>query len=128
MNNLNEMQLKEYPYQNLKKVSDLFNSDGPLLSQYQDETGMNYLYLLADNNPKENKWMVFKAHKHDLEHYLKGSISLLELIQHPINERVILVDTDAAFNYSNVVSLKPYDVPINYLPTHRSYYLVDTTI
>ena len=122
------MELKEYPYQNLKKISDLFNSDGPLLSQFQDETGMNYLYLLADNNIRENKWMVFKAHKGDLDHYLKGGISLLELILHPVNERVILVDTDDAFNYSNVISLKPHDVPDDYLPTSKSFYLVDTTI
>jgi hypothetical protein len=111
---------KNFPYRNLKKVSDLIYFEGPFLSHFQSET-RDYLYLWVDNNELVNRWLIIPITKELFKKYLTKKISLFDIIEN-LNDYVLFTDLDNSFkNTSNIVMLHT-DIPKEYLPSHDSYF------
>lgn len=106
----------------LFKVAELVYFDGPLLSQWRDPEGNNYLYYWCDVDENYNRWLVLPVPSEMLEGYLCGEEVLRTLIKNPIGERAYLVDIDSNGNERKVKKIAVSDLPEDYLPSEDSYY------
>lgn len=114
--------IKEFPYETLKKVSDLVYYDGPILSHFKDESDNSYLYYWIEKDDTVNRWLIFKVSDLCLYEYLTNQKSLKELITETTSEFHIIVDIDDNFNYHNITFIPISQLNSYYLPDNDSYY------
>jgi hypothetical protein len=77
MENLEKYENEEFQLKNnLRRVGDLINMEGPMLVVFQDtENGDLYLFDWVDNDEIFNRWLIFRTSKSDLIDFLKKNIS-----------------------------------------------------
>lgn len=102
--------MKEF-FENLTKVSDLVEYDGPLLSYFISDAEENYLLLFLENVNFKTKWLAFKADR--INQFILNKIDLLSLMKD--NEKVYIIETkNSEIESVNEVLLS--EIPTNYLP------------
>jgi hypothetical protein len=113
--------IDKFPFEELSKVSDLIEFDGPLLSHFTDKLGSHLLFYWVDNDEDYNRWLVWKVDKIRLHEYLLGEISLLEIFPQK-SEFVFSVDIDQYINYTNCHLVYSESIDPVYLPETTAYY------
>ena len=110
-----------FPYPNFKKVSDLINYDGPILSHFQYNE-KDILYLWVDNSDTHNRWLVFEVSRDSFVNYLYKEINLKTLITSNQQDFLLLTDINESLKheFNNLIS-KDF-LPKVYLPTEKSYF------
>jgi hypothetical protein len=119
--------LSDFPFQPIKKVSDLIYYDEPILSHYTTAESKNLFLYLIDITDEFSRWLTFGVTEKNLFHYLKGKISLRNLILSSDNEFIYIVNTDDSFKFSNTEQFKPKDTEKHFLPNEDSFLEIDTT-
>jgi hypothetical protein len=110
-----------FPYANFKKVSDLINHDGPILSHFSDGK-RHLLYLWIDNDEIFNRWLIFEVDKNSLLNYLYKNTSLLDLILNNKQEFLLISDINGSLEYEFNNLIEKVKLPQVYLPTENSYF------
>jgi len=110
-----------FPYIGFKKVSDLINHDGPILSHFSDNN-RHLLYLWIDNDLSYNRWLIFEVDKNSLLNYLYKNISLLDLIIDNKQEFLLVTDINESLEFECNNLIKKDSLPSVYLPTENSYF------
>ncbi|UTD15428.1 hypothetical protein HER15_08100 [Tenacibaculum mesophilum] len=106
---------------NLIKRGDIISFDGPLLSHFYDENGINYLMNWVDCDDNLNRWLLFTVEKYSLYEYFSKTKSLKNLIKDS-NEIVYFLDIDNNIETKNVMIISKAKIPRSYLPTTDSYF------
>lgn len=112
----------EYDFSGFRKIADLVYFEGPLLSHYVSSKGDDYLFYWVDQDEQDNRWMVLRVSLASLQKYIGKELSLRELIEHPNDGYLYIVDVDNSLVYHNVKLVQPADLPIDYLPESDSFY------
>lgn len=105
-----------------KKVCDLINYEGPILSYFVDTNGNHLLYYWVDQDEHSNRWLIAEIAKQDLYLYLNGNKSLKDLISLPIHEFLYSIDIDTSFRFLNQKMLFLNEVPEAYIPDESSFF------
>lgn len=113
------------PMKGLTKVADLLEYDGPILSHFKDDHNYNYLYYWIDYDEDYNRWLVWKTSINQIKLYLFKDISLRNLIENSDNDFFFTVDIDENLNSNKVTAYYFDQLPIRYLPSVNSYYLIE---
>lgn len=113
--------INNLPFEELKKVSDLIEFDGPLLSHYKDKFSNNLLFYWVDNDEVNNRWIVWKISEDFLYLYLNEKISLVGLFPEG-KEFVYVVDIDKSVKYSNIVMIYASGLPHKYKPEVDAFF------
>ena len=81
MNVINKYDIEECKLKdNLFRVGDLVNMDGPMLVLFRhNKTGNLYLFDWVDNNEILNRWLIYRVAKEDLIAFVKKRISYKSL-------------------------------------------------
>lgn len=106
----------------LKKISDLIEFEGPILSHFIDEKSKNYLFYWVDHDNNSNRWLIWKIDKIQLYNYLRHQASLKELMLECNKDFVYSVDIDNAFDYKNVHAIDLNEIIEQYVPDEEEYY------
>jgi hypothetical protein len=123
METLNGYKVGSLPINNLIKVSDLIEHEGPILSHFKDANDSNYLFYWVDFDNNFNRWLIWKISDHQLYNYLKGLLSLKELIEEPNKDYIFSVDIDKNINYTNVHAFDLSFIPDAYKPEQDSVFI-----
>jgi len=122
MEAINGHMIGSLPIKNLKKVSDLLEYEGPILSHFTGDKNNNYLFYWTDFDNKHNRWLVWKVSKYQLYQYLTGLISLRDMVNEGNKDYVYSVDIDDELNYTNVNAILLDEIPEAYLPEEDSVF------
>ena len=115
--------LNFFPLGDLELIADLIYLNGPILSLLRNNKGDYYLYRWSDVDEQFNRWLVFRITSPDLHLYLEEKeITLRQLILHPVDGFLYMVDIDNDLNYHHVMFVEPANLPTSYLPTENTYY------
>lgn len=125
MNEVSGTSIGSLPFKNLKKVRDLIEYEGPILSHFVDEHGRNYLFYWVDVDSKYNRWLVWKISELQLYNYLFGIISLREALLEPDKDFIYVIDIDSNLNYDNIKLVNVEDLIPIYLPEEESFFHSD---
>ena len=106
----------------LVKISDLLEFEGPILSHFTDRAGKNYLFYWVDYDTEVNRWLVWEVTTKQMAEYLKGLVSLKYLLGKNNKTALFIVDIDAECRYKNVVTLELNHIPTPYIPEDASFY------
>ena len=109
----------------LVKISDLLEYEGPILSHFTDSAGKNYLFYWVDYDAEVNRWLVWEVTTKQIAEYLKGLVSLKNLLEKNNKTALFIVDIDAQCHYKNVVTLELNHIPTLYIPEDTSFYTFD---
>ena len=112
----------QFDFSNFKKIADLINFEGPLLSHFVSSKGDDYLFYWVDRDSTDNRWLVLRVSLASLQRYMAGDLSLRELIENPNDGYLYQVDVDDSIRYHDVLLVQPADLPEEYLPATDSYY------
>jgi len=125
MNTHFKIKLSDFPFLLDKKISDLVFIDEPILSHYITEDKRHLFFYLIDLSEEFNKWLVFEVSEQNLFYYIKGRISLRDLILNPDNDFVYTVNSDDNFLLSDAEMLKPDSIEPQFLPTENSFNAIE---
>lgn len=114
MKELTGINLEKFPLSDLRKVYDLMEYDGPLLSHMTDDKGHEFLYYWVDNDSISNKWIVWEVDMKVLFSYLKAQVDLAEVFAGAALYYSVEISSTLAYN--NVKILKYEEVPSDYIP------------
>lgn len=112
----------DFEFGSLANVSDLIYYDGPLLSHYINANGDNYIFYWVDNDEDCNRWLVVRVSLPSIQKYIKGRISLLELLCSTLDATIIVIDLNSDIECINALCTSITTLPEDYLPTEESYY------
>lgn len=105
----------------IKKVKDIIEYDGPILSHFKDENGSDILFYWVDFNEKTNRWLVWKVSDKILNQYLNKEKDLKQVLFDDIDNNVYLIDIDKDINWVTKIKLSKKDIPLDYIPEDDSY-------
>lgn len=114
--------IEALPFQGLKKVADLIEFEGPILTHFKDDKGNNVFFYWVDHDSKHNRWLVFQVSNEHLESYLSKKIPLKKIIAEPISDYFYTVDIDEMVGFHNIVKISKGDLNEDYWPEDRSFY------
>lgn len=99
-------------FEELSADTSLLYYDGPILSLYRDADGDGYLVLWVDQDAM-NTWLCAKPKQDLIEHFVRGSIDLLTILES--SSECSLFEQDAERPCFNQREIKLSDYP-QYLP------------
>lgn len=105
-----------------RKIDDLIEYAGPVLSLYRDEEGNPFLRYWATHDEQENRWLIVPVSYPQINAYLSHKISLRDVLLSPEGGAVMLVDTDEEQNATRLTLIETSQIPSEYLPRANSYY------
>jgi hypothetical protein len=108
--------IRQLPFKNLEKVSDLLYYDGPILSHFRDKYGKDILFYWVDYNNEYNRWLVFQVTEKQLFDYLLQKGSLKSIIENPFNDIYYCVEIGEEIEYKNVYQIFKEDINQKYIP------------
>jgi hypothetical protein len=105
-----------------RKVDDLIEYAGPVLSLYRDADGNPFLRYWANLDDEVNRWLIVPITLERLNSYLSRKISLRELLLSPEGGAVMLLDTNDDQEPIKLTLLQASEIPSDYLPSDDSFY------
>jgi hypothetical protein len=112
----------DYDFSGFRKIADLVYFDGPFLSHYVSGKGDDYLFYWVDCDEQDNRWLVLRVSLSSLQKYIGKEQTLRELIEHPNDGYLYVVDIDNSLVYHDIKLVQPSVLPDDYLPEVDSYY------
>ena len=112
----------DYDFSGFRKIADLVYFDGPFLSHYVSGKGDEYLFYWVDRDEQDNRWLVLRVSLASLQKYIGKELTLRELIEHPNDGYLYVVDIDNSLAYHDIKLVQPSTLPDDYLPESDSYY------
>jgi len=122
MENIKGENIGALPFKKLKKITDLINFEGPVLSHFKDEYGKNILFYWVDNDDKLNRWIIFQITEQQLYGYLLKKDSLRDIFEYPFNDIFYTVDIGDKLEYTNINQIFKDSLNNEYLPESTSIY------
>lgn len=113
--------LEATPIEQLKKVSNLIEFEGPLLSHYSDKYNHNYLFYWVDQDELNNRWLVWKVEEHFLYLYIAGDIPLDHLFPKE-GEQLFMIDIDYNLTHTKTVLCYSDQIDEAYRPEEQSFF------
>lgn len=110
-----------FPYEGLKKMSDLINHEGPILSHFKNDY-VDLFYLWVDNDFSHNRWLIFEVDKNSLINYLYRNITLRDLILKNKKDFLLISDINENLIPESNNLVKKDDIPQLYLPNEDSFF------
>ena len=105
---------------NLIRIGDLINLDGPLLSLFKDYRNDDlYIFAWVDSNDITNRWLIYKVSPHIINQFLHKYVSykyLFEISFGNSNHFYADINNTEEMNYLIHASR---DIPKEYLPTEE---------
>jgi hypothetical protein len=108
--------ISEFPLR-LKKVEDIIEFDGPILSHFKDESGADYLYYWVDWDSTANRWLVWQTTSKAIEELKSEDDNFSRTHLPTSNQECFIVDIDANINYHNAYKLLGRDINEKYKPS-----------
>ena len=106
-----EVELKN----NLVRIGDLINDDGPLLVIFRDaRRGDLYLFDWIDNNHSLNRWLIFKVGKSDLNDFINKKVSYKTIFEKNTSSYFYTDISNDEIGIYKIFKLK--EVPLDYKP------------
>lgn len=99
--------------------ADLIAFDGPLLSLFKSETGIDALFVWLDCDTKNNRWAIIDINRDNLRNYLTQKISLLDVFQ--ASTSVTVFNAGPSARKSNLIRTNWQSLPKDYLPQQKSF-------
>ncbi|MFN0049692.1 MAG: hypothetical protein ACKVOU_11270 [Cytophagales bacterium] len=108
---------------NLIRIGDLINFDGPLLTLYEDGNNGN-LYLLdwVDNDSQTNRWLVYRVKSIKVLNFLKRKISQFELFFQDTDPKYHIIDIHRDFKLKDSQLIEIATVPDSYTPNRDVFF------
>ncbi len=106
----------------LTKGGDIYYFEGPYLSHFTDERGIDYLMNWVDLDGQVNRWLLFRVSGKLLNGYFSRKVSLFELVTSTETGAVFFIDLDSDLAYKNIYILNVHDTPEEYLPKKDSFF------
>lgn len=110
-----------FPFENLKKVSDLIFFEGPILSHYKSGND-NLLFYWIDLGESHNRWLVIKVEEEQLARFLRKKINLKVIVLESVKSFIFITDIDSDSNFDNTYLIKSFDGIEEYIPEEDSYF------
>lgn len=106
-------------------VRSIEEYEGPILSEFRDDSGTPYLEKWVDcsHDQKTSRFLVVASNASAIEEYLAGQLSMLDLLTLPNENKGILVDTK--MRTGEVVRSARVDIrtlPTEYMPDSTAMY------
>ena len=111
----------------LKRLGDIINIDGPVLSLFQDERNKDlYLFDWVDSDETTNRWLIYKINPEILNDFLISKISYRKMFESALLSEFYFADI---FNSENIdYSLQKIKyLPKKYLATKDVFLDIDDT-
>ena len=112
----------DYDFSRFRKIADLVYFDGPFLSHYVSSKGDDYLFYWVDRDEQDNRWLVLRVSLASLQKYIGKDLTLRELLEHPNDGYLYVVNIDNSLAYHDIKLGQPSSLPDDYLPESDSYY------
>lgn len=128
MNKITGIKVDRLPYPDLHKVADLTYFDGPLLSLFRDTEDRGYLYYWCDANDLFNRWLVLRISEDQLAKYIKQILPLDDILRHPVNDELFVVDIDGQGKHCAVLLTRAEQLPADYFPQKDNFFDPSTTV
>lgn len=99
--------------------ADLIAFDGPLLSLFKSDSGIDALFVWLDCSEIRNRWAIIDIKRDNLRDYLNRKLSLLDVFK--ASTSVTVFDAGPTARKSNLVRTRWSDLPQEYLPKENSF-------
>ena len=119
---INGHNISNLPIKGLRKVFDILEYDGPILSHFKDSKEQDYLFYWVDFDENCNRWLIWKTNDKQIYDYLKGTLSLQDILLSEIKDYVFSVDIDRNLNHNAVYSIDIDNLPNEYIPEESSFF------
>lgn len=114
--------LEKLPLGELTKIGDLIEFEGPVLSHFKNEYGLDILFYWVDNTSDCNTWLVFIIPSDTLDAYCRSLVSLKTVVESITDDQFYLVDINERVEYTKITKLAFNEINPDYLPEEKSYY------
>lgn len=114
--------LTHLPIRGFERVRDLEYFEGPLLTEFRNESGERYVASWCDRDDRVHRWMVFRVSMHDLALYRRGQISLREFMYRSRDDFMYLLDVDGEGTHVKVSLVTLDELPESYEPETDSFF------
>jgi hypothetical protein len=125
MEKLSGFPLGLLPIKDFRKINDLLEYDGPILSHFVDAFNNNYLFYWVDNDERNNRWLIWQVSIEDIFYYTNGEYSLSHLLTSEQIENIYSVDINEDLEFVNILLMKFQEIPRVYIPGQNSYLFSD---
>lgn len=110
----------------LKRVGDLINSEGPLLSLFLEVRNDElYIFDWIDSEDLINRWLIYKVEPKYLNDFLHREISYKELFNKIINNTNFYITDISATKINEFDIYKIKSLPLDYIPSELVYFQKD---
>jgi len=99
--------------------ADLIAFDGPLVSLYRSDVGVDALFVWLDCDDYKNRWCIVDLDRDTLRDYLAQSMTLLDVFK--ASQSVVVFDVSPAIRRSNIIRTVWDRLPGEYLPKQGSF-------
>lgn len=107
------------PIPNLNWKRDLLYFEGPLLSEYEDESNNIYLKYWCDCDSDSNRWMLFKINEKDRLRLVLGEKSIHSVITE--SQEVFVFIIDESETNESITLVEKSKIPSDYIPSEKSF-------
>ena len=111
--------------QNFRKVFDLIEYEGPILSHFTDNNKKDYFYYWVDFDDICNRWLIWHVTSIELAKYVTGGISLRDLLLAQSKDFIYIADIESNLTYSSITAVDIAELPNQYIPEEMSYYQIE---
>lgn len=108
---------------NLVRIGDLLNYEGPLLTLFEDLiNGHFYIFDWVDRDSESNRWLIYKVTPQSLKYFINGKYSHYDLFKTNDNKILYLTDIKNNQNIYNSTFFELTEIPIDYIPNNDYYF------
>lgn len=122
MIDLNNYIVKEFPYSDHKKVDDLIQYEGPILSLFINSSSQFYLYYWVDDDESFHRWLIARVDIESLVGYLDGKVSLHSILTDADREYILIADQNRDYEFVNSYLIQSSLIFEDYLPEKESFF------
>lgn len=111
--------IDRFPFDNIKKVSDLLYFEGPILSHYNCD-GQDLLFYWIDFGESHNRWLIMNISEEQLVDFLLKQINLKSIASD--NKFLFITDINADKKFENTYLINSVKALAEYLPEDDTYF------
>lgn len=112
---------------NLVRIGDIVNSEGPLLSLFQDVSNDRfYLFDWVDSGANSNRWLIFSVSAQSIDDFVHKKITYANLFSQAINHKYFYADLLNNQTVSNLIVNELVELPSKYFPDEGNFFSKET--
>lgn len=117
MENLSYINNNQLSQDQLIRIGDIVNFDGPLMTLYQDRKHFDlYIFDWVDRDDTTNRWLVYQVDAYALNKFVNKDIQHQELFDSISDRPIFVVDIRHGNLLQNSVIRHIQTIPENYMP------------